>query len=179
MKRRQALVSIWLLAAAALPVYAADRTVAVMPTVIVNASKGNVAPITEAIRANLEKHGYDVIETRRVDRAVRAAGIDLSKPVPSDKLARVRDELGVDFFVYPRLLNTGKSLSSDDLQANIIVNVLGKTGKAFVHTRQVGQLLGGRQGQDPRSIVLTRREADQAVTKLFEPFHQKQRSTSR
>ncbi len=169
MNRRRFLTSITLLPLAAVPALAAGKKIAVLPAAVTVGRGENGNVVTEALRARLSRIGFEVVSAQRVASAMRSRRMDLTQPQAVQDLAALREELGVDFVVYPRVLNVGKSLAGNEFQANILVNIAGKSRSGFAHTRQVGQVFNPR-GARPESAVIGKSEADQAATKLLSGF---------
>jgi hypothetical protein len=166
----------WLTAAAAallslmlVPASAAKGTVALVPANVFKGNAGNGPVLTEALRESLEKQGFTVLAANQVDAAVRSGNLDLSRPQNINTLSAIRRTTGADWVVYPRVLSVGVGVNSQqEHQANILVNVVGKSTKSFAHTRQVGQVF---QAESSEKAVIPRPLADEAVAKLMEAFY--------
>lgn len=154
------------------PTQAASSKIALLPAVVVKGSGGNGPVVTEALRASLKKEGYDVLSASQVDRAMRGWSGANAQIVTAAQLAELREKAGVDYVVYPRVLSVGMGVNSDEYQANVLVNVGGKSKTGFAHTRQVGQVFRSSV-KKPEEAVIGRREADTAAGKLMEQFYAK------
>lgn len=168
MNRRCLLAALTTLPLAAVPALAAPKRVAVLPASVTEGADSNAGVITEALRQRLNKIGFEVLSADRTLSGARKRGMDLNQPQSVKELAELRDALGVDFVVYPRVLSVGKSLVGNDFQANVLVNVAGKSRSGFAHTRQVGQVFKPRSKAS--SPVIGKGEADTAATKLLSGF---------
>jgi hypothetical protein len=155
-----------------LPAFAGSGKVAVLPAVVVKGAAANGPVVTDAVRASLKREGFNVTGARDVSRAI--SGVDFSRIQPVGSLAALREKLGADYLVYTRVLSVGKGVNADEAQANILVNVVGKSTKGFAHTRQVGQVFR-TPTPTPEKAVIGRSEADTAAGKLLEQFYAKQK----
>lgn len=144
-----------------------SATVALFPARVFNGDPENGEVVTNALRNRLENAGMDVISEREVRRALRQEALPLSRPISVQALAELRRDLGVTYLVYPRVLSVGWGVNSEDPQATILVNVVGRPSNAFVHTRQVGQMFQG-DGSGPQ--LINRRAAAEAAGKLLAGF---------
>ena len=156
-------------ACAIVPAHAAGRTVALVPAQVTNGHPANGDVITEAFRAELEAHGFDVLPQGRVDSAIRAHHIDLERPQTVRTLSALRRAMRADYVVYPRVLSVGVGVSADRVQANVLVNVVGQSRSSFFHTRQLGQLLGPGALREERPVIGDA-TAQRAAVKLLEGF---------
>jgi len=154
------------------PSHAASSKIALLPAVVVKGAAGNSRPVTEALRASLKKQGFDVLSATQVEQAMQGWSGTSSQIVTAGQLADFRAKTGADYVVYPRVLSVGTGVNSDEYQANILVNVGGKSKTGFAHTRQVGQVFKSRV-KKPEEAVIGRSEADTAVGKLMEQFYAK------
>jgi hypothetical protein len=158
-------------AVALLPARAAGKRVALLPARTWNAEPENGRILTDALRASLEQHGFEVVAAREVDSAVRAGKMDLAKIQTVGALSALRSRMGVDYVIYPRVLSAGKGVNAKgEQQANILVNVTGESGKSFVWTRQVGQVIRAGSGSP---AVIAHEDADEAAGKLLDGFYAK------
>jgi hypothetical protein len=155
-----------------LPAFAGRGKVAVLPAVVVKGSAANGPVVTEAIRTSLRKEGFDLTGAGEVSAGLD--GINYSKIVPVATLSGLRAKLGADYLVYTRVLSVGKGVNSDEAQANVLVNVVGKSTKSFAHTRQVGQTFALKGTELDRALI-PRAEASEAAGKLLEQFYVKQK----
>jgi hypothetical protein len=154
------------------PSQAASSKIALLPAVVVKGAAGNSTPVTEALRSSLKKQGFDVLSASQVEQAMRGWSGASSQIVTAAQLADFRARSGADYVVYPRVLSVGMGVNSDEYQANILVNVGGKSKTGFAHTRQVGQIFKSSV-KKPEQAVIGRAEADTAVDKLMEQFYAK------
>lgn len=154
------------------PVQAGSGKIAILPAVVVKGAAGNSAVVTEALRASLKREGFEVVSASQVERATRGWSGANAQIVTAGQLAELRGKAGVDYVVYPRVLSVGMGVNSDEYQANILVNVGGKSKSGFAHTRQVGQVFKSAVKQPDRAVI-GRSEADTAVSKLMEQFYAK------
>jgi hypothetical protein len=158
------------LALAAVPARAAGKTVALVPVRAVRSGAQSEKPLTEALRANLQKHGYEVLPEETVDRWLKEHKVDLTKPQSIETMRMLADATGADYVVYPRLLSVGRPLGEETPQATILVNVLAKGGRQYLHTRQIGQRFaagpGGQMAMPPSA-------AAEAAEKLLDGFYKK------
>src|SRR4051794_28979606 len=83
--------------------HAAGGTVAVMPAHVFKGAQGNGARVTDALRSDLEKHGFTLLPAVNVEDALRRQKTDLAHPAAIAELAALRDAMGVDYLVYPRV----------------------------------------------------------------------------
>lgn len=155
------------------PVQAASGKVALLPAAVMKGAPGNGPVVTEALRASLQKEGFQVLSAQEVESASRGWSGSKSRFVTAPQLAELREKTGVDYVVYPRVLSVGNGVNSQEFQATILVNVGGKSKSGFAHTRQVGQIFKS-QAKKPELAVIGRGEADQAAEKLLEQFYAKQ-----
>src|SRR5687768_11839868 len=102
---------------------AQGKKVAVIPVTVVKGAAANSAVVTEAISDSLEQRGYQVSTVGAA--ALRRHGAGGSKVIPIATLARLREQLGVDYVVYTRVLSVGQGVNAESFQANTIVNVMG------------------------------------------------------
>lgn len=165
----------WILAAlATLPLVAssalaAPKKVALLPASVTEGADSNAGVITEALRQRLSKIGFEVISADRTTSGVRNQRMDLNEPQSVKDLSELRAALGVDFVVYPRVLSVGKSLVGNEYQANVLVNVAGKSASGFAHTRQIGQVFKPRSSK-ASTPVIGKGDAETAATKLLTGF---------
>ena len=169
MTRRWILAALTTLPLAAAPALAARKRVALLPASVTEGADSNAGVITEALRQRLSKIGFEVISADRTSSGMRNQKMDLNEPQSVKDLSELRAELGVDFVVYPRVLSVGKSLTGGDYQANVLVNVAGKSASGFAHTRQVGQVFKPRSAK-ASTPVIGKADADTAATKLLTGF---------
>lgn len=146
--------------------------VALLPAHTYNGDPENSEVVTDALRDRLEDAGMDVIPEREVRRALRRENLSLSRPISVQALSEVRRELGVAYLVYPRVLSVGWGVNSEDPQATILVNVVGRPSNAFVHTRQVGQMFQ-QDGKGPQ--LINPRAAAEVAGKLLAGFLRQRR----
>lgn len=164
-----------LLATVALtPADAASGKIALLPAVVVKGSAGNGPVVTDALRASLQRQGFEVLSPQQVERATRGWSGARARLVTAPQLAELREKAGVDYVVYPRVLSVGQGVNTQEYQANILVNVGGKSKSGFAHTRQIGQVFKSTVKQ-PDQAVIGRPEADTAAQKLLEQFYAKTR----
>lgn len=128
-------------------------TVAVIPAVVVKGAAGNSGPVTRAVEEHLLEKGFQVLDQARVQSALRKARVRLDQPQTTRTLGAVREAAGVDYVVYVRVLSVGIGVNTTGLQANILVNVQGKSPSSFVHTRQVGQVFAGEPAEAERAVI--------------------------
>jgi len=169
MTRRWILAAVAALPLAASPTLAAHKKVALLPASVTEGAGSNAGVITEALRQRLSKIGFEVIPADRTNSGVRNQKMDLNEPQSVKDLAALRAALGVDFVVYPRVLSVGKSLAGGDYQANVLVNVAGKSASGFAHTRQIGQVFKPRSTK-ANTPVIGKGDAETAATKLLTGF---------
>jgi hypothetical protein len=162
------------LALSTVPAWAASGRVAVIPAYVTKGAPGNGRMIDNALRASLEKEGFTVTATRQVESELRARRLAPARRLTVMDLARLRDALHVDYVVYPRVLSAGLGVNGAQPQANVLVNVAGKSRSSFVHTRQVGQKME-LPADAGTSAVMSRDESDDAVDKLMGPWYAKVR----
>jgi hypothetical protein len=156
------------------PAHAAKGKVALIPAYVVNGAAGNRAVVTDALRANLEQEGYEVLSAGVVASAMRAEKMDLANPQTVGNLSALREATGADYVVYPRVLSVGVGVNSRNRQANILVNVTGKSKTSFLYTKQIGQVFApGDAG--PAEAVISQDAADTAATRLLGGFYSKVR----
>lgn len=167
--------SVALLALAVAPAHAAKEKIALVPAHVFKGNPENGKIVTDAVRRSLEKAGYEVLPAGKVDAALSAGNVDLGRAQNLKTLGPVRTSTGADYVVYPRVLSVGVGLNGEGVhQANILVNVIGKSATSFVHTRQVGQeFKSGGRGAD--ASVISPAEADVAAGKLLELFYAKKK----
>jgi hypothetical protein len=146
--------------------------VAVLPARVWKGAAGNGAVFTEALKASLTKRAMGVVPAAKVEAELRAARIDLSKPVPVAELAKLRAALGADYVVYPRVLSVGVGVNAQEFSANILLNVVGTSGSSFFHTRQIGQVFRPRVAT-AEAATMSRGDADAAAEKLLAGFYTK------
>lgn len=161
-----------LLALFAVPAHA-QGTVALLPAPVVKGAPANGRVVTEALRSALEARGFRLVAPGRVNSALGAYKSNPKLPIPIGTLAKIRQATGADYVVYPRVLSVGTGLASQELQATVIVNVVGKSSASFFHTRQVAQTFEGRAAPD--TAVIDRTSAEAAASKLLEGFFAKAR----
>ncbi|MCC2669565.1 MAG: hypothetical protein K0Q72_2036 [Armatimonadetes bacterium] len=155
-----------------LPAFAGSGKIAVLPAVVVKGASANGPVVTEAVRASLKKEGFTLTSADQVKSAT--SGMDFTKIQTVGNLAALRGKLGADYLVYTRVLSVGKGVNTDEGQANILVNVIGKSTTGFAHTRQIGQTFA-LKGVELDRALLPRSGADEAADKLLEQFYAKQR----
>jgi hypothetical protein len=160
------------LSAAHQPALAAGPRVAVLAAEVQRGAPANAQIMADALDRNLVKKGFDVLPAAKVAAAVRARGIDLRKPQPIKELAALRARLGVDYLVYSRVLSVGVGYASQEFQANVLVNVVGRAKGSFLHTRQVGQMFMPGDAT-VESAAIGPAEADQAAAKLLDGFYRR------
>lgn len=170
---------LWIVAAAAVlsaaahqPSPAAGPRVAVLAAEVQRGAPANAQHVADALERSLVKKGFEAAPPAKVAGAVRARGIDLRKPQPIKELAALRARLGVDYLVYSRVLSVGVGYASQELQANVLVNVVGRAKSSFLHTRQVGQVFAPGEAT-VESAVIGPAEADQAAAKLLDGFYRR------
>lgn len=156
------------------PAYAASGKVALLPAAVMKGAAANGPVVTDALRASLQKEGYEVLPAQQVESAMRGWSGAKSRFVTAPQLAELREKTGVDYVVYPRVLSVGNGVNSQEFQATILVNVGGKSKTGFAHTRQVGQIFKS-SAKKPELAVIGRTEADTAAGKLMEQFYAKSR----
>lgn len=160
--------------AACYPALAARPTVAVLAAEVARGAPANARQMEDALRRSLEKKGFDVAAAAKVAGAARARGIDLRRPQSITDLAALRARLGVDYLVYSRVLSVGVGYRSQDFQANVLVNVVGRSKGSFLHTRQVGQVFDPGEAT-MESAQIGPAEADEAAGKLLDGFYRRVR----
>jgi hypothetical protein len=96
------------------PAAPAER-VALIPVSIVNADPGNGARMTEALAANLERHGSRVLDGGLVRRALEEMRVPLDRPVFLPALTALGKRLGADLVIYARVLVQGPTVHADAL----------------------------------------------------------------
>ncbi|HEU4754954.1 MAG TPA: hypothetical protein VFU47_17740 [Armatimonadota bacterium] len=169
MRPTRALLLATLVAAASAAALAAKGTVAVLPASVASGAAGNGPVLTEALRASLEKQGYTLLPEQQVVDALKAQKLDSTKILPLTAVRAVRDATKADYVVYPRILAVGQGAVAGHPQATLLVNVLGKTGGSYLHTKQVAQPFAAEG--EPATAVISRADADQAVARLMEAFY--------
>jgi len=159
-------------ALAAGPAQAASGKVALIPAQVTRGAAGSGPVVTEALRESLTQQGFEVLSAGTVTSALRSRRLNLAKPLTAAHLSTLRQATGADYVVYPRVLSVGQGINADQYQANILVNVGGKSASSFVHTRQVGQVFAPKVRNAARAVI-NREEADEAAGKLLEGFYTK------
>ncbi len=155
-----------------LPAKAAGGVVAILPAPVLRGAAPNGPAITDSLRASLERRGFTVLEQDNVRGTLR--GSNMRSPISIARLADMRDKLGADYLVYPRVMSVGSPLTDGDtFQATVIVNVVGKSAKSFLHTRQVGQEFRLRRGIPADTAVIPSGEARELAGKLLDGFYAK------
>jgi hypothetical protein len=155
---------------AAGPARAADKTIALLPAHVLRGNPENRARVTNALRQELEQHGFRVLRGDAVERALRQHRADLRRPIAIATLAELRTATGADYLVYPRVLSVGVGVNSEEYQANVIVNVVGPaSAKQFLHTRQIGQVFRSRVRRSEDAVIGAEAAGEQA-RKLLEGF---------
>jgi hypothetical protein len=144
--------------------------VALLPARTFNGAAENGEVLTDALRNRLEDAGLEVLPEREVRRVLRLLNRDLSRPLSVESLTEIRQELGVPYLVYPRVLSVGRGVNSAEPQATILVNVVGKPANVFIHTRQVGQVF---QDSETGPLIINQSAADKAADKLLDGFQQR------
>ncbi len=157
----------------AIPARGARGSVAVLPAVVMRGAVGNGPVVTAALREDLKDHGCTLTSERQVADAIHAAGIDLNRPVPSAALVKLRQKLGVDYLLYPRVLAAGVGIVSGKSQVVALVNVYGNKGSQPVHTNQSTQRVPVPPGGQEGKIVLGEGDASELAGKLLAGFHAK------
>ena len=157
-----------------LPAEAAGRVVALVPAHVTNGPEENGDVITDALRTELEAAGFEVLDERQVRNALRAERMNLSRPQTVRTLSGLRRVTRADYVVYPRVLSVGIGVNSERVQANVLVNVVGSSRSSFLHTRQLGQLLGPRSSRSDRPVIADS-TAESAAAKLLDGFFAKVR----
>jgi hypothetical protein len=166
----------WLLAALALSLPTAlnaqseRKVAAIFPASVAKGPVENGVTLMAALRESLSKHGYTVVPADKVDAAIKELKPDLNKQQNTRTLGALRDAVGADVVVYPRLLSIGTALGAEGQQVTILVNVQGKSNASFLHTRQLSQPFSPKNTDD---FVLPRSDLDLAVVKLLEGFYAK------
>ncbi|MGV3723725.1 MAG: hypothetical protein ACO1SX_22735 [Actinomycetota bacterium] len=164
----------WLLAALALSLPSAlnaqgeRKTSAIFPASVAKGPAVNGVTLTAALRDSFARHGYKVVAADKVDAAVKELKLDLSKQQNTRTLGALRDAVGADVVVYPRLLSIGTALGAEGQQVTVLVNVQGKSNASFLHTRQLSHPFSPKNTDD---FVLPRPDFDMAVAKLLEGFY--------
>ena len=158
-----------LVACVLLPARAAGRVVALVPAYVTNGPEENGDVMTDALREELEANGFEVLPEREVRSALRTQRMNLARPQTVRTLGALRRSLRADYVVYPRVLSVGIGVNSERVQANVLVNVLGPSRDAFIHTRQLGQLLGPRAARSTQPVIADS-TAESAASKLLEGF---------
>jgi hypothetical protein len=156
--------------AGALHAQGAKTRVAVMPTSVLRGLPDNGTALTTALRESLEKHGFDVVPADAVDAAIRDASMDLTKSQTIGVLAKLRGNLKAVYLVYPRVLTVGVGAEPGDLQANFLVNVVGKSNGSYLHTRQIGQIF---RLPAEAQVIIPAPEAAEAAGRLLDGFYEK------
>jgi hypothetical protein len=173
MKRLLAAVSALLTLLILVPAHAGKGTVALVPAHVFKGDAGNGPVVTQALRDSLERQGFTVLPAERVEQALRGQKLDTSRILTDFQLGGVRRATGADWVVYSRVLSVGMGINAKgERQANILVNVLGKQSRTFVHTKQVGHVFAVGDGEAP---VIDRDSAGEAASKLMEAFYAKQK----
>jgi len=153
---------------AALGAQGEKKVAVIFPASVAKGPASNGVTLTAALRESLTKHGYAVVAADKTDAAVKELKVDLTKQQNTRTLGAVRDALGADIIVYPRLLSVGSALGTSDQQFTVLVNVQGKSNASFLHTRQLSQPFSPRNTDD---FVLPRADIDMAVVKLLEGLY--------
>lgn len=174
MLRRMLLAAAALAALAGAPGRTAGRVAAVIPAHVFKGAAANGPVVTEAVRENLRRHGWEVASAASMERALMEKKIALSRPLGIADLQQIAEATGTDLVVYPRVLSVGSSLGSETPQATILVNVLEKGARSYAHTSQVGQPFRTAE-EDTRNAVIPRGDADRAVARLLEPYYAKRK----
>jgi len=150
----------------------AAGAVALMPPYISTAAAGNGAAVDAAFRRSLERQGFQVLPASQVSEELRHLKIDPTKPQAIATLAKVRESLGVDYVVYPRILAVGQGAVSKEVQATILVNVAGTSKGSYLHTRQIAQKFS-HSGPSTSGAVIPAGAADLAAAELLKGFYEK------
>lgn len=170
MNRRLLLAALALSIPTALNAQGARKVAAVFPASVAKGPAANGVTLTAALRDSLAKNGHTVIPAEKVDAAVKELKLDPTKLQNTRTLGALRDALGADVVVYPRLLSIGTALGTDGQQVTILVNVQGKSNASYLHTRQLSHPFSPQNTDD---FVLPRAELDMAVVKLLEGYYAK------
>lgn len=176
MTRRAAVAALLLTGLAGLavfPAHSADRKAALLPAPVIKGNPDNGPAVTDALRASLDRH-FSLVAADRVESELKTEKIDPAQPQTVGTLSRLRDTLGADYVVYPRVLSVGRGVNSRSVQATILVNVAGSNPKSFVFTRQIGKVFGSGD-PDPENAVIDRASARNAAADLLGGFYRKVR----
>lgn len=165
----------WIAAAAlglsgAYPAAAASGTIAVLPPYVSTNAAGNAAPVREALRETLERHGLQVLPDDQVAAEMKHLGIESSRPPSVAALSKLRNSLGVDYVLFPRVLAVGRGAASGVVQATILVNVAAASPASFFHTRQFAQKFTAPAVGTP---IIPRAAAESAAAELLKGFFDK------
>lgn len=152
----------------------AAGTVALLPAPVVKGAPANGRVATQALQAALVQEGFRLVPASRVESTLRSQRVNPRSIIPIGTLSRIRAATGADYVIYPRVLSVGVGVNSNQYQATILVNVVGKNGRSFLHTRQVGQPFVSDTGDAARA-VLSAEDAGEAADKLLEGFFAKAR----
>jgi len=161
------------------PARAAGRKLALLPAAVANGASENGQIVTEALRASLQKQGFELLPAAEVEEGVDARKLELNRTVPVPELAKLRESLGADYLIHPRVLAVGTPLNAKTQQATVLLNAIGPSSTtSFLHTRQIGQtfLSGSAPEQSP---VIDRRSADTLAGRLLEGFLRRVRRAER
>lgn len=160
-------------AGSVLPALADKGRLVLIPATVASGNPGNGAVVTGAIHRSLERAGFTIVPAASVRDVLHAQRLEDQQILSDAQVARVRDALGADFVVYPRVLSVGLAVGkARQLQANVLVNVQGKKGVSYIHTRQVGQVFDA-VGEPRPDAVIDPGAADTAAAKLLEGFYAK------
>ena len=163
-----------MLAALAPGARAARGTVALMPGHVYQGDRENGPVIMAALRESLEREGFRLLPEAKVENAIHAQGLNLSMPLSLMKIHRLREATGADWVIYPRILGVGMGIKAVRPQANVMVNVLGASTRAYAHSWQVGYEFDARE--DPETggaLIIDRSSADAAVARLMKGFYER------
>lgn len=120
-------------------------TVAIMPTQYFAADADSAKNITQGLREQFERQGYNVVEQGKADSGFQSMGLQPSTHYADRVALRFGKSMGADLVAYPRLLALGlpgaNGAKLDGLlepQAVIHVRVLNTHSMEPIYFRQVG-----------------------------------------
>jgi len=149
-------------------------TIALMPGHVYQGEKENGPVIMAALRESLERQGFSLMSQAKVDSSIRAQGLNLSMPLSIMAVRRLRQATGADWVVYPRILGVGMGIKASRPQANVMVNVLGRSTstKAYFYSWQVGyEFQPSEDPQNGGAILVDPASAHAAVARLMKGFY--------
>lgn len=168
------LATAWIGAVAA-PVSAARGRVLLIPATIPGRHQVNAGLVTEALKANLQRHGFEVEAPPDLEALRMKHQVEAQQPLPLALLFELRQQQNVDFVIYPRILNVGVDVFRpagdlvDGYQANHLLNVVGPFPNQFFHTVQLGQKFRPKDGG--QAPIMEPEDAREAAVRLLEYFY--------